>query len=733
MEATKQTLASIFNGHRIFNVPFYQRSYVWQKDEWVRFLEDMEFVTKQNKDYFLGSAILKQQSTNMGEANDHRTIIDGQQRFTTLAIFAKVLCMKSGEENEFTSHFMAKLRDKTRTYAIVHSLNDNNAFQRVMSMKIDEPIDEDKNSTIIKAYNFFQRNIDTEKLDIDTLLTRLIFITIELQPDDDEQAIFDTINSLGVRLTTAELLKNYFFTDSSKEEYETIWVPLFEKDSEVIDYWNTPVIAGRKTRSNIDAFFSAYLNVKIQDKSINIDNEHKMMYRRADSMFKSYKDLVNTYSQDKNDMLWDIMSHAELYFKNIKPDVMENDLPGAPCIERINFLIYTLDCTTMLPYILYILKNVGDKTERNKIFGYLESYIVRRAICQSANNSFSDLFAEILLGNEVDTFEKLRNIIENKAEQKLAFPSDAEVRRCLPTEKHPNKRGMAILYLMESRLRNGEKHATKLRPYTEYELEHLMPKKFEKNWPLYKNYSEEDRRQLIETLGNMSILPSKLNRSVSNAAWETKKKGKGSNYGLEYYASDLVTLKNVIQSPVWNEDTIKSRAMWLADIALKIWPSYLMEDDDYSMDEAAINTSMAAEPIPEVTKGRNAHQDKTKYSFDGINYQSKSAFVLQIVHKYMEHHPGITFAQLKKVFHDRLCASSYKFIGFLVKKEDYDKWDNKYKENRYRPSRPGGTLHSSDGVTFYVNTQWAQGEEFRKVLKLAEKEELVIYKKMTDI
>ena len=57
----------------------------------------------------------------MGEANDHRTIIDGQQRFTTLAIFAKVLCMKSGEENEFTSHFMAKLRDKTRTYAIVQS------------------------------------------------------------------------------------------------------------------------------------------------------------------------------------------------------------------------------------------------------------------------------------------------------------------------------------------------------------------------------------------------------------------------------------------------------------------------------------------------------------------------------------------------------------------------------------------------------------------------------------
>ena len=42
MEATKQQIASIFNGHRVLEVPFYQRSYVWQKEQWQRFLEDME-------------------------------------------------------------------------------------------------------------------------------------------------------------------------------------------------------------------------------------------------------------------------------------------------------------------------------------------------------------------------------------------------------------------------------------------------------------------------------------------------------------------------------------------------------------------------------------------------------------------------------------------------------------------------------------------------------------------
>lgn len=584
MEAKKASIADIFNGHRIFKVPFYQRSYVWQEDEWTRFLEDVEFVKAQNKEYFLGSTIVKQQSTSMNEVNDVRIIVDGQQRFTTLAIFAKVLCMKADEQIDFDSHFMAKKRDKTKTYTIIHSCYDNEAFRQVMSQKEDVPMKNDTNNKIIEAYNFFQTHVDRQKVDIDAFFSRLIFISIELQQDEDEQLIFDTINSLGVRLTTAELLKNYFFADNSTEKYENIWIPLFEKNAETIEYWNTPVTAGRKIRSNIDAFFSSYLNIKIQDKSLSVDNCHRTIYRRADSLFKSYKDLINTKKLDKNETLSDIIDYAKLYSENIKPDVMEADLPGEPCIERMNFLIYALDCSTMLPYILYVLKEVKEFEERNKIFGYLESYIVRRAICQSANNSFSGLFAEILLGNEVKSFEELRKIIESKNGEKLSFPTDEEVRNCLSEKKQPNKRAMAILYLIESRLRNDQKHATKLHPFKDYELEHLMPKKYEKNWPLSEDYDKDQRRQLIETLGNMSLLPSKLNRSVSNADWKTKKNGKDSDKGLKFYASDLVTLQNVIQSPVWNEHEIENRTQWIANEIIEKWPSNIVENEDFEGD-----------------------------------------------------------------------------------------------------------------------------------------------------
>jgi uncharacterized protein with ParB-like and HNH nuclease domain len=245
MEATKQQIASIFNGHRILEVPFYQRSYVWQQEQWERFLEDMEFISHCKQDYFLGSVILKQQLTDMGESNDHRTIIDGQQRFTTLALFAKSLCLKTDDLDTFNQHFTVRNRKEgKKSYALLHSINDRKDFEKVLALTEDKPL-EDTHSNIIKCYNYFHENINVDKLDIDALMAHVVFIAIELQQQDDEQAIFDTINSLGVRLTTAELLKNYFFTEATQEEFEELWMPIFEKNREVISYWNSTVTAGK--------------------------------------------------------------------------------------------------------------------------------------------------------------------------------------------------------------------------------------------------------------------------------------------------------------------------------------------------------------------------------------------------------------------------------------------------------------------------------------------------------
>ena len=715
MDAGKKQLADILNGNRVLEVPYYQRSYVWKEEQWSRFISDMEYITSTNKDYFLGSIILKQQPTGISPF-DIQSIIDGQQRFTTFALFFKSLCLKTDDPKTFEDKFMVwDRKEKAHKIAIRHSINDRKDFEAIIALQEDVPYKPAIDSNIARAYNYFQENINPEKIDVDILLTHVIFIGISLLQGEDEQVIFDTINSLGVRLTTGELLKNYFFTESTREEYEELWAPIFEKDREMANYWDAEVVSGRLKRTNIDFFFTAYLNIKIQDPDIKISADHKMRYRRSEGLFNNYKDLISTYGLDKKKMIYDILDYALIYHDNINPDIAEGEIPGTPSIERMNFLIFVLEYTTIVPYVLYLLMNVKDDDERNAMFGYIESYILRRQICKSDNKNFSDLFAENLILNQVTTLEALKDYIENKDDsQALALPRDKKVIKSCHDKSYPNKKALAILYLLETAIREGKPHATKLLPFDSYSLEHLMPKSWKDNWPLPINVTEEDRDDAIKCLGNLAILPSKLNISISNASWTTKKEGKGGNRGIVYYASDIETLANVITKPEWNETKISERADWIADKVIDIWPSYLPEEDD-EQDYPASGVNDAAKTA------RNSNQDHTQFSLNGNPATSKSQFVLDLVKAYVAKYPNKTFAELEEVFPISLCSKGYKFIGLLCPEDRHEAWDNKYKFKRYSINRPDGTLISSDGIKFYVNTQWSI-DGMPKIVKLAKAE-----------
>lgn len=703
MDAGTKQLADILNGNRILEVPYYQRSYVWKEDQWARFLSDMEYITSTGKDYFLGSIILKQQPTGISQF-DLQSIIDGQQRFTTFALFFKSLCLKTDDMETFDSKFTVRdKKAKARLLAIRHSINDRKDFEAVMGFNKDAPYSSETRSNIINCYNYFQQNINPDKLDVDVLLNHVIFIGISLQQGEDEQVIFDTINSLGVRLTTGELLKNYFFTESTREEYEELWMPIFEKDRDLANYWDEEVVSGRLKRANIDFFFTAYLNIKIQDPNIRVSADHKIRYRRSEGLFNNYKDLIGTYNLNKRDMIYDILEYALIYHDNINPNIAKGDIPGTPGIERINFLIFVLEYTAIVPYILYLLKNVSDIEERNAMFGYIESYIIRRLICKSDNKNYSDLFSENLILRQINTLELLKDYIENREEgQALVLPRDKQIIKACHAYKYANKKALAILYLLETSIREGKPHATKLYSFERYTLEHLMPRSWKENWQLHGSYTADDREDAIYCLGNLAILPSKLNTSISNASWSDKKDGKGKNLGISHYAADIESLAMVITQPVWNEDTISNRADWIANKVNEIWPSFLPEEEDDGVSETP-------------------SAEKIRLSLNGGPMISMSRFVLDVVYAYMTKYPEVTFARLKEVFHDGLCSYGYRFKGLLCSEEVYIEWDNKNKAKRYMPDTPNRKLTSADGVVFYVNTQWTK-DGIKGVVKLAKAE-----------
>jgi hypothetical protein len=135
--------------------------------------------------------------------------------------------------------------------ALNHGKNDITAFEHVTSVSTAEKVDNPHNSKIINAFNFFLEHIDVDSLDVMTVMMNAQFVRIDLDADEDEQQIFDTINSLGVNLTISELLKNYFFSRETIKEYEEKWAAVFECDTETKAYWEKQIEAGRTKRARI--------------------------------------------------------------------------------------------------------------------------------------------------------------------------------------------------------------------------------------------------------------------------------------------------------------------------------------------------------------------------------------------------------------------------------------------------------------------------------------------------
>lgn len=571
MKAGEILINGIFNGSRLLEVPFYQRSYVWDEEQWDRFLADMEFVTKTKKPYFLGSIIFKNGQTPNSWANysDCKIVIDGQQRLTTLVIFFKVLCLKTNANGLFNREF--RLEDNT--IVLLHGRNDVAAFEKIMNQETATKIENVvPASHIISAYNYFVKHLNPDKIDRMIIKQNVQFVCIDLLDGEDEQQVFDTINSLGVRLTTAELLKNYFYNRDNVQEYERDWVSIFEKDSETRLYWEQEIETGRIKRSLIDIFFDAYFQLFLQNKKYNISAEDKMVYSRLDHLSKSYQDFIERYcSGDKSVVLAPMAEYAKCFMDTFKPEYCSMGIPASAGIERINVILFGLKNTTLIPYILYVAKNVSDQTELNKIYGVLESYIMRRLVIHATTKNYNNLFTSLILNGVLDA-EALKMRLYKTNDATTYVPTNDELLNGFHESKLVNLQTRGILYFIESGIRPA-RSSTALLGFNSYSLEHLLPKKWRNNWEACATQElARQRDSILLTLGNLAIIPQSLNASIRDGNWETKKAGKGANNpGLAICAAGLSTLYDVLQKDVWNEDEISSRADWLFDQAKSLW------------------------------------------------------------------------------------------------------------------------------------------------------------------
>jgi len=570
MNAGAITISGIFNGSRLLEVPFYQRAYVWKEEQWERFMDDLKYVTSIKKQYFMGSIILK----NSGSLNtwdkysECRVIIDGQQRLTTLLIFMKVLCLKKDQAGLFDRDYI--LEDGS--IALRHGQSDIEAFSKIVAAQTADQIDNTKTkSQIIEAFNYFCKNVDERQYDRMAIRQNIQFVCIDLNADEDEQQVFDTINSLGVRLTTAELLKNYFFNKNNVDEYKKKWVGVFEKDDDARAYWDTEIETGRVHRSMIDIFFDAYFQLFVQDNKYSVSAEDKMMYARVDHLSKSYPHFINTYcSGDKDIVLSSMKEYADCFRNIFDPSTCDRSIPAAYGIERLNVIIFGLKNTTMIPYVLYLANKVKDANDFNQICRVLESYVMRRMVVHATTKNYNNLYTSFIL-NQINDAESLMKRLTETNDSTTYVPTDSDLKNGFINSKLYNLQTKGILYLIESGIRPINS-ALSLLGFNVYSLEHLMPKKWRNNWTGCDNEDlAKERDSKLLTIGNLAIIPQALNSSIRDSDWKTKKSGKKNKPGLDSCAKGLATLNDALDKSQWTETEIENRAEWLFDKASEIW------------------------------------------------------------------------------------------------------------------------------------------------------------------
>ncbi|MCU0105671.1 DUF262 domain-containing HNH endonuclease family protein [Acholeplasma vituli] len=586
---------------RRYDIPFFQRGYVWNQDNWEEFYDSIIESIRASKTAFLGSIIIKDSGRKEWDKSIY-SIIDGQQRLTTISLFIKAFFDEKIQVGDtFYQEYLSTLfihesrSSPNKQLKIHHSKLDKDEFEKcINSHYTDNYLTSNNTSKIFLCYKYFRERLKSLDAKSSSMIMELIldteselyktFVVIEIDSKENEQKIFDTVNSSGVKLTSADIIKNAIFekmmSDSNKQQevidfYNETWAATFIKDSLTVKYWERETISGRIKRERIEVLLHSVAVIKqIYDPQLHKIEDLPDQYKEYISK-KDYHNLLN--------LVKDICNFAKLYRDKFVD--FDDDLGHAFSLEQreevFHRILDSFDTSTFDPYILYLYyehqhKKISD-TELNTLLRKLEKYVARTLICGSDNKkNFNKNNSDLINPNSGTTLDSLLQ---------RSDINDIEFKNSLKNIKN-NQYGRILLYMIElNRLKNGQGMAGTSTIQFTFSLEHIMPQSYLTNWnlsviPLDRRDQNGDllseellneyRQKAIYEIGNMTLLKQKLNSTISNESFEIKKKGKGKKPGINAYPQ-LSICTEITSEIDWNEDKIERRTNELASEILTFW------------------------------------------------------------------------------------------------------------------------------------------------------------------
>ena len=573
MNAGPQSIVSLLtSANQRMVIPVYQRAYSWDEEQCRQLWDDIVAVGRRSSGtHFTGSVVMVLGGEFSASGVNKLLIIDGQQRITTLSLLIAAMAEFAREQPEKLTHvfyeeiidsgyLVLKYKKGEDHYRLTLSQGDEKTLCSVLDHleNPDVKVASESHRIVdnLALFRTWLSNIDDPNVVWDGI-QRLEIVAITLsQGQDNPQLIFESMNSTGKDLSTADLVRNFVLMGLPMDEQEDLYA----------NYWRTieETLGADSYDEVFDEFLRNWLTVINAPASIATRDVYRLFKRHVtDNGYDKPGQMAN--------LLKEIRRYAEHYACITAGACEDKEL--RVLLARIK----ALDVTVVNPLLMSLFEDYRDGVLPHEDFSSIlrttESYLFRRAACDVATNSLNKFFSSVIARLATvredggDIREAFEAIILGEEGTARRMPSDTEFEQALRRRDcYAFKRGFYLLTTLENSWHTKDPLDFSGGTFT---IEHIMPQNAlaSAEWrETLGSDCESIHEELVNTLGNLTLTA--YNPELSDASFAEKKAHLKGGFDKDY----LVISKELHEVEAWGEGAIRKRAARLAARALEVWP-----------------------------------------------------------------------------------------------------------------------------------------------------------------
>ncbi|MBU1094408.1 MAG: DUF262 domain-containing HNH endonuclease family protein [Firmicutes bacterium] len=564
----QKSIEELLKSGKKFIIPRFQREYSWKKYEVKEFyldiIQNIKFdgTSIETPSYFIGTMLF------IGKLEDpitkDITIIDGQQRLTTITIFLSAISKimyKNGNAplaEEIFLYVMNKDRDGKK-FKVLANETPNPFFglniQNIEETEMQPNSDEEKN--IKQTFEYFSDNLQERKIKnlikknnfgrslrgishIDVLkkvrdqIVNSIVITISTQDESSANKIFEILNARGLELSSVDLIKNKIFEILKEEE------PI---DKAKLS-WNTIKnnLNANSARIDLSLYFRQYWSSKYSESSDG-------------ALYKKFIDKIKPYDELTYLGFLENLSKESKYYNYI--------------VNPKNLSIYNNQATyNTIEYSLNAISRIFNIVQSRVLllsmhFARLDSKILSMQLFKKLISAIEDFhFANILSKRNPNLigsrYGQLARSIRKETDSNILRTEIGDFINHLiglkPTYEEFEKGFIELKYSN----RYSNIYTNDLCTYTLNRLENVLGNK-----PLNRTPSNvehiipESNGEEYTVIGNLTLIEPEINDRVKNREYSAKRR--------DYERSEFYTVKNLLMEyPNFDKYKLEERSKRLS-------------------------------------------------------------------------------------------------------------------------------------------------------------------------